>query len=61
MICKGSWINSAKNVKYDGNLLECELSRFDGTWEKNKLTFSNEFEYSNVNGRFQWVFNIEYE
>ena len=54
---KGCWTNSAKNIKIDNNLLECELQRCNGTWEKNELTFSNEFKYSNIDGRFQWVFD----
>ena len=51
---KGSWINSARNIKFKNNLLQCELNKIDGTWEKNELIVSTEYEYHNINGRLQW-------
>lgn len=53
MSCKGSWIKSAKNINYNGNILKCELRNLNGNWIKNELIFSSEYEYHNINDRFK--------
>lgn len=57
MSCKGNWVNSAKNVIYYDNVVECELQKIDSTYEKNKFIFNPTIEYQNINGRFQSVFD----
>jgi len=58
MNCKGSWIHSARNINYaDNNILYCDLRKYDGSWEYNKLVFLNEVEYCNINGKFQCIFD----
>ena len=37
MSCKGSWVFTAKNIVYNNNVLQCELRRRDGTFEKNEI------------------------
>jgi hypothetical protein len=43
--------------KYCNNKLSCELLRIDGSYEHNKIIFTDEYEYQNINGRFQWIFD----
>ena len=57
MFCKGSWKETARNIVYNKNVIECELRSMDGKWIYNKLEFFPECEYHNINGRFQWVFD----
>ena len=52
--CKGPWVHSARNIKYNVNILECELAAINGKWIKNKLQFFPQYEYINNNGRFEW-------
>jgi hypothetical protein len=52
--CKGSWYHSARNIRYNGNTLKCELRSIDGKWIPNELRFFNQYEYANINGRFEW-------
>jgi len=54
MFCEGSWVNSARNIVYYENKLECELKRKDGTWNKKRLTFIPKLKYHNINGNFKW-------
>lgn len=54
MSCPGSWSLTAKDIKYNGNFLECKLRTKKGKWLKNKITFFPEYKYTNVNGRFEW-------
>ena len=53
MACKGSWKDSAKNIRYNGDTVECELKAKNGNWIKNKLRFSPNYEYSNNDGNFE--------
>jgi hypothetical protein len=57
MICKGNWVNTAKNIVYDNNKLSCELRKIDGSYEKNEIIFHDDYEYTNINGHFQWSFD----
>ena len=50
MHCKGSWHESARNIVYNGDILECELNSIDGNWIYNKLKFFPQIEYHNING-----------
>jgi hypothetical protein len=52
MACKGSWKNSARNIKYNGDTVECELKAQNGNWITNKLKFSSHYNYHNFNGKF---------
>ena len=52
--CKGSWIYSARNIKYDGNIIDCELCAINGQWIRNRLLFFPQYEYNNINGKFEW-------
>jgi len=52
--CKGSWIHSARNIKYNGNILECDLAAINDEWIPNKLQFFPQYEYTNIDGRFEW-------
>ena len=52
--CKGSWIYSARNIKYDGNIVDCELCANNRQWIPNRLLFFPQFEYNNINGKFEW-------
>jgi len=52
--CRGSWYKSAKNIRYNGNTLECELLSIDGEWIPNELRFFDQYEYTNTNGHFEW-------
>ena len=56
-LCKGSWVDTARNIVYNKNKLECELRKEDGSWLKNKISFSSRYEYHNINGKFQWSFD----
>ena len=58
MACKGSWIFSARNIRYNGDILECELRTCNGSWIKNILRFNPNYEYSNNNGRFNYIENV---
>jgi hypothetical protein len=61
--CIGSWKNSARNIKYNGNTVECELRSPNGKWIPNQLRFFTQYEYENINGRFGWNNfrnNVEY-
>ena len=53
--CKGSWKDSARNIKYNGNIIECELCAINGEYIPNCLHFFPQYEYSNINGRFEWA------
>ena len=53
MACKGTWKNSARNIKYNGDKVECELKTKNGNWIKNQLKFFPNYEYSNNNGIFK--------
>ena len=57
MFCKGSWKETARNIVYNKNVIECELRSMNGKWIYNKLEFFPECEYHNINGRFQWIFD----
>ena len=57
MICKGNWVNTAKNIVYDDNKLSCELCKIDGSYIKNEIIFNDDYEYTNINGHFQWSFD----
>tara|TARA_B110000037_G_scaffold171844_1_gene195155 strand:+ start:364 stop:1230 length:867 start_codon:yes stop_codon:yes gene_type:complete len=57
MLCKGSWKETAQNIVYNENIVECELRSINGNWIYNKLKFFPEYEYHNINGRFQWIFD----
>ena len=37
-----NWTNSARNIKFKQSILECELRRIDGTWEKNKIKYKGQ-------------------
>jgi len=50
---KGSWIHSSRNVKYNGNKIECELKNYKGDWIKNEIIYSPDYEYDNIDGKFQ--------
>jgi hypothetical protein len=52
MVCKGSWKDSARNIKYNGDTVECELKAKNGNWIKNKLKFSEHYLYNNNDGKF---------
>jgi hypothetical protein len=54
MQCKGTWQNSARNIKYDQNKLTCELRNHHGEYIKNQLLFFPHYEYENVDGKFEW-------
>lgn len=54
MQCKGTWQNSARNIKYDQNTVTCELRNHHGEYIKNQLTFFPNYEYENVDGKFEW-------
>ena len=54
MSCKGSWVNSAQNIVYNGNILECELKSINGDWIYNELNFLPHYEYCNIDGKFEW-------
>jgi len=30
--------------------------RIDVSYEHNEIIFTDEYEYQNINGRFQWIF-----
>ena len=53
-LCNGSWKDSARNITYEGNVVECELASMNGTWVKNRLTFLPQIQYSNTDGKFKW-------
>lgn len=52
MYCKGSWKDSARNIIYNGDIVECELRSRNGDWILNKLRFFPEYDYSNDDGSF---------
>jgi len=52
MACKGSWKNSARNIKYNGDTVYCELKAKNGNWIKNQLKFHNNYLYNNNDGKF---------
>jgi hypothetical protein len=54
VVCNGSWKDSARNITYEGNVVECELASMNGTWIKNRLTFLPQIHYSNSDGKFKW-------
>lgn len=54
MLCKGSFIRSAKNIRYNDNIIECDLATMNGNWIRNKLKFFPQFDYTNINGKFEW-------
>ena len=53
MTCKGTWVESAINVVYNGNNLQCDLLDVKGIYIKNELFFDPEIEYNNANGRLK--------
>jgi hypothetical protein len=54
MECKGSWKLSSNNIKYTGNILDCNLRAINGDYIPNKIYFFPEYEYSNIDGKFEW-------
>jgi hypothetical protein len=52
-----NWTNSARNIKFKQSILDCELCRIDGTWEKNKIKYNPRKIYQNINGKLQWTFD----
>jgi hypothetical protein len=50
MIPNGSYIESAKNVSIEGNIITCELASCSGTYVRNKKCFYPNINYNNVNG-----------
>jgi hypothetical protein len=52
--CKGSWKASARNIKYNGKRLECELRTNHGDYIPNQLDFLPDIFYENINGHFEW-------
>ena len=52
--CRGTWQKSARNIRYSGNTVECELRSPSGKWIPNQLRFFPRYEYENINGRFGW-------
>jgi hypothetical protein len=54
MECKGSWKDSAKNIKIKGNTLECDLRNLKGEYIPNKIEFFPNIPYENINGNFEW-------
>jgi hypothetical protein len=59
MKCIGSWEKSARNIKYNGNLLKCELKKKNGSWQYNELYFIPNIEYHNIDGFFNKPQNIK--
>ena len=41
MTCKGTWVESAINVVYNGNNLQCDLLDVKGIYIKNELLYIN--------------------
>lgn len=54
MTCKGSWKESARNIFYNKDTVECELKSIEGEWIKNKFKFFDNYEYHNVDGKIEW-------
>lgn len=54
MSCRGSWKLTAKDIVYNGNNLKCKLKTRKGKWLKNEITFFPQYEYHNIDGRFEW-------
>jgi hypothetical protein len=54
MECRGSWSLTAKDISYNGNILKCKLRTKKGKWLKNEITFFPQYEYHNIDGRFEW-------
>ena len=52
--CRGSWKGSAKNIKYNGNTLKCDLQKENGDYIPNELYFFPDLEYQNIDGKFEW-------
>lgn len=52
IVCKGSWKETAKNIKYNNNILTCELKNNSLNWKKQKLIFEKDIHYDNINGFF---------
>jgi hypothetical protein len=52
--CKGSWKASARNIKYNGRSIECELQNIKGEYVPNQMDFFPNFFYENIDGRFEW-------
>ena len=52
MSCKGSWKDSARNIIYNGDIVNCELRTKNGSWIKNSLKFLPKYKYSNNDGKF---------
>jgi carbamoylphosphate synthase large subunit len=52
---KGSWINSARNVSYNKNILKAELAKPGGEWVYQELEINDSnrhLSYDNINGSF---------
>ena len=54
MTCRGSWKSTAKDIVYNGNNLKCKLKTRKGKWLKNEITFFPQYEYHNIDGRFEF-------
>ena len=52
---KGSWKNSARNISYDKDIIECELRSLKGEWVKNKFNFFDNYMYHNIDGKIEWT------
>jgi hypothetical protein len=57
MSCKGSWKDSARNIIYNGDIVQCELRSKNGNWISNQLRFFPQYEYSNNDGKFHYIEN----
>jgi len=52
---KGTWVNSARNINYNGNTVTCELQNMNGAWVKNTHRFFQDLIYANKDGHFTWT------
>jgi hypothetical protein len=53
-VCKGSWYYSARNIRYNGNIIDCELKNIEGKYIQNQFYFFPNYEYHNINGKIEW-------
>jgi hypothetical protein len=54
MICNGSWKETAKDIQYNGNILECKLKRINEEYIYDRLRFLPNYQYHNIDGKFEW-------
>jgi hypothetical protein len=52
MIPQGSWIESAKNYKFENNILSAELKDLNGNFILDSIEIIPNTSYSNINGKF---------